>query len=159
MSIESRQFHLVVSMADLFEWSDDDIPHLLNDWVQIIDLLGFDVNEITALYDLYFDMTPIGEGNVHVFISDDQPENTMAFDLYRGQTDQLDIIEIVIRASSVRVSQAKSLLRHAFDLASCQIQYEEGDFLHAFNQITHVEGYPKMIKESGFLQRILTTRS
>lgn len=53
VSIESRQFHLVVSMTDLFRWSDDDIPHLLNDWVQIIDLLGIDVKEITALYDVY----------------------------------------------------------------------------------------------------------
>ncbi|UZJ62356.1 hypothetical protein OKW98_11865 [Pseudomonas sp. KU26590] len=159
MIIESRQFHLVVSMPDLFEWSDDDVPHLLDDWVQIIDLLGFDVEKITALCDLYFDRTPIGEGNVHAFISDDQPENTMAFDLYRGQTDQLDIIGIVIRVSGDRVSQAKSLLRHAFDLASCQIQYEEGAFLHAFKEMTHVEGYPKLIKESGFRQRILNTRN
>jgi len=84
-------------MTDLFKWSDDDIPYLLNDWVQIIDLLGFDVKEITALYDLYFDMTPIGEGNVHVFISDDQPENTMAFDLYRALCLQIRYVSFLYR--------------------------------------------------------------
>ncbi|WP_338525241.1 hypothetical protein NUH87_06255 [Pseudomonas batumici] len=155
MLIESRQFRLVVSLVDLFHWPDDDIPVLLDGWRRVIELLGFDEAEIAALYDLYFDGTPIGQGDVHAFINNTQPENMMAFDLYRGLTDQLDVIAVVISVSRERVTQVKPLLRQVFDLASCQIHYEEGSLLQAFKEMTNVEGYPKVIEESGYRQQFL----
>lgn len=158
MIINSRQFRLVISITDLFQWSDDDIPSLLGTWTQMIELLGLNETEIAALYYLYFDSTSIGQGNVYAFISDAQPENRLVFDLYRGLTDQLDIIEIMVSVSRELVIPTKSLLRHAFDLASHQIHYEEGNFLKAFKDAIDVEGYPKMIEESSYCQQLLITR-
>ncbi len=155
MLIDSRQFRLVISLTDLFHWPDDDVPVLLDDWRRAIELLGFDEVEITALYDVYFDGTPIGQGDVHAFINKAQPENTLIFDLYRGLTDQLDIIAVAISVSGERITQIKSLLRQVFDLASCQIHYEEGSFLQAFKEMTNVEGYPKVIRESAYHQQLL----
>lgn len=145
-------------MPDLLDWSDDDAPSLSDDWKRVTQLLGFDEREITALYDVYFDKTPIGEGHVYAFINDGQPENLLAFDLYRDLTDQLDIISIVISASRDRATEVKRLLRQIFDLASCQIHYEEGASLQAFKEMTHIEGYPKVIEANGYLQRIQITR-
>jgi len=155
MLIDSSQFRLVISFSDLFHWPDDDVPVLLDDWRRVIELLGFDESEIAALYDLYFDETPIGQGDVHAFINNAQPENTLIFDLYRGLTDQLDIIAVAISVSRERITQAKLLLRHVFDLASCQIHYEEGRFLQTFKEMTNAEGYPKVIGESAYHQQLL----
>lgn len=118
MIIDSRQFRLVISITDLFQWSDDDTPFLLGTWAQMIELLGLDESEIAALYDLYFESTSIGQGDVYAFISHAEPENRLLFDLYRGLTDQLDIIEIMVSASRELVIPAKFLIRQAFDLAS-----------------------------------------
>jgi hypothetical protein len=158
MIIDSRQFRLVISMTDLFQWADDDTPSLLDTWTQMIQLLDLDETQIAALYHLYFDSTSIGQGNVYVFINDAQPENRLVFDLYRGLTDQLDIIEIMVSISRALVIPTKSLLRHAFDLASHQIHYEEGNYLKAFKEAIDVESYPKMIEESGYCQQLLITR-
>lgn len=154
MLIESRQFRLVISLTDLFRWPDDEVPVLLDEWRRVIELLGFDVAEIAALYDLYFDETSIGQGDVHAFIHNAQPENMLVFDLYRGLTDQLDIIAVAINVSGARVTEVKSLLRKVFDMASCQIHYEEGSFLHVFEEMTNVEGYPKVIGESAYHQQL-----
>lgn len=157
MIIDSRQFRLVISITDLFQWSDDDTPFLLGTWAQMIELLGLDESEIAALYDLYFESTSIGQGDVYAFISHAEPENRLLFDLYRGLTDQLDIIEIMVSASRELVIPAKFLIRQAFDLASHQIHYEEGNFLQAFKDAIDAEGYPKMIEESNYCQQLLIT--
>ncbi|WP_456021704.1 hypothetical protein [Pseudomonas protegens] len=158
MSIDSRQFSLVISISDLFQWSDDDIPSLLGSWTQMIELLGLNKTKIAALHDLYFDSTLIGQGSVHAFVSDVEPENTMVFDLYRELTDQLDIIQVLVSVSKALVIPAKSLLRQAFDLASYQIHYEEGNCLKAFEDAIDIENYPKMIEESNYDQQLLITR-
>ncbi len=155
MLIDSRQFRLVISFPDLFHWRDDDAPVLLDDWKRVIELLGLNEAEITALYDLYFDGTPIGQGDVHAFVNSAQPKNMLVFNLYRDLTDQLDIIAVIVSTSRERVTQVKPLLRQVFDLASCQIHYEEGSFLSAFKEITNAEGYPRVIGENAYRQQLL----
>lgn len=120
--------------------------------------IGGDETDVAALYDLYLERTSIGQGDVHAFINDAQPENKLVFDLYRGLTDQLDVIVVVVSASRDQAAPLKSLLRQAFDLASCQIHYEEGHLLQALTEMINVKGYPRIIKESGYRQQLLFTR-
>jgi hypothetical protein len=73
--IDSRQFRLVLSICDLFHWSDErSAPSLQKVWKQVVEQLGGDETDVAALYDLYFERTSIGQGDVHAFINDAQPE-------------------------------------------------------------------------------------
>lgn len=152
----SRQFRLALPLSDFYCWPADDAdPVLLREWREVIGLLYLDETRIADLYDLYFDQTPVGQGDVYVFLGNDQPESLLAFDLYRDPTDQLDIVTVGVCVPADAVTQIKSLLRSAFDQASCQIIYEEGNFLQRVQQMIDPSGYPKNIGNGAFLQRLL----
>lgn len=153
----SRQFRLVLSLSDLYCWPEDgDDPVLLREWKEIIGLLRLDESRIAALYDLYFDQTPAGQGDVHVFLNNDQSDGLLAFDLYRDLMDQLDIITVGICVPADVAAQIKSLLRSAFDQASCQILYEEGNSLRNVQQMIELTGYPRAL--GNFNQQLLFSR-
>ncbi|MDU4253103.1 hypothetical protein [Pseudomonas sp.] len=154
--VRVKQFRLVISMPDLYQWADDDAePVLLGEWREIIGLLRLNESRIAALYDLYFDQTPVGQGNVYVFLGNDQPESLLAFDLYREPTDQLDIVTVGVCVPADAVAQIKPLLRSAFDQASCQILYEEGNILQGVQQLIDPSGYPKSIGNGALHQQLL----
>lgn len=154
--VRVKQFRLVISMPDLCHWADDDAePVLLSEWRKIIGLLRLDESRIAALYDLYFDRTPTGHGDVYAFLSSHQPESLLAFDLYKDPTDQLDIVTVGVCAPSDAAAQVKPLLRSAFDQASCQILYEEGNILQRVQQMIDPRGYPKSFGNGAFRQQLL----
>lgn len=152
----SMQFRLALSLTDLYYWPEDGAdPALLPEWREIIGLLRLDESRIATLYDLYFDRTPTGQGDVYAFVSSHQPESLLVFDLYRDLTDQLDIVTVGVCAPADAVLQVKPLLRSAFDQASCQILYEEGNILQRVQQMIDPRSYPKSFGNGAFLQQLL----
>lgn len=155
-AIASRQFRLVLSISDLYCWSDDDSdPTLRSEWREIARLLGLDANKIAELYNLYFDRIEVGQGDLYKFVNDSLSEGMLAFNLYRDSTDQFDIIAISVSAPSETLVELKSLLRQAFDLASYQIRYEEGNVLPHFAE---PGVYTRRPGNGEFRQRLLITR-
>jgi len=143
-------------MSDLVVWSgdqDDDFsPHPAI--AALIATLGISVS-IRDLYVLYFDRTPVGAGDVHVFSSARADRNVFAIDMYRDLTDQLDIIAVGVRCEEVLVSIVKRDLRSLFDSASCQILFEEANCSVAFRSMIDAAKFPLSVGEHGYQQNLL----
>ncbi|EKE75247.1 hypothetical protein B3C1_08221 [Gallaecimonas xiamenensis 3-C-1] len=156
--IEAHQFYLAVSMSDLVNWHgnrDDDFE--ANKEIQsAVELLGLEV-DVKLLHNEYFNKIKVGQGDIYLFVSRCSPDNLFAIDMYRGLTDQLDIVTIFFRATPDLATAVKEKLRYFFDSASCQIAYEEANYLPRLQQLLNESRYPFLIEESNY-QQILTVR-
>ena len=159
MSLVANEFRIVVSMSDLVVWSGDQddkfSPHPALD--AITTSLGISV-DIKGLHALYFEATPIGTGDVHVFSSTSVPTNVFAIDIYRDLTDQLDVIAIGVRCDETAGSIVKASLRCLFDSASYQVCYEEANVLVAFRSMIDASKFPRSLGRHGYLQKLLVHR-
>lgn len=157
--IESHQFYLAISMADLVSWQgdgDDDLE-VRKEIQAVIDLMGLDV-DIRHMHEKYFFQLKVGQGDVYAFVNEHQPENVLAIDMYRGLTDQLDIVSIFVRSAPKIAVVVRAQLRGLFDAASCQVIYKEASVLPELQKLLDVSNYPFTLAESGYKQNLIVQR-
>lgn len=156
MQIIASEFRVAISMGDLVVWSgdhDDDFsPHPA--LVALLATLGVPVS-IRDLYVLYFDRTPVGAGNVHVFRAASDGANVFAIDMYRDSTDQLDIVALGVRCDELLAPIVKKYLRSLFDSASCQCLFEEANCSVAFRSMIDAANFPVSVGEHGYQQNLV----
>lgn len=157
--IESHQFYLAISMVDLVSWQgdgDDDLE-VRKEIQAVIDLMGLDV-DIRHMHVKYFFQLKVGQGDVYAFVNEHQPENFLAIDMYRGLTDQLDIVSIFVRSAPKNAVVVRAQLRGLFDAASCQVIYKEASVLPELQKLLDVRNYPFTLAESGYKQNLIVQR-
>ncbi|WP_122411762.1 hypothetical protein [Pseudomonas viridiflava] len=157
--IESHQFYLAISMADLVSWQgdgDDDLE-VRKEIQAVIDLMGLDV-DIRHMHEKYFFQLKVGQGDVYAFVNEHQPENVLAIDMYRGLTDQLDIVSIFVRSAPKTAVLVRAQLRGLFDAASCQVIYKEASVLPELQKLLDVSNYPFTLAKSGYKQSLIVRR-
>ncbi|WP_122428015.1 hypothetical protein [Pseudomonas viridiflava] len=157
--IESHQFYLAISMVDLVSWQgdgDDDLE-VRKEIQAVIDLMGLDV-DIRHMHEKYFFQLKVGQGDVYAFVNEHQPENILAIDMYRGLTDQLDIVSIFVRSAPKTAILVRAQLRGLFDAASCQVIYKEASVLPELQKLLDVSNYPFTLAESGYKQSLIVRR-
>jgi hypothetical protein len=156
VQIVASEFRVAISMSDLVVWSgedDDDFsPHPA--LVSLLATLGFSFS-IRDLYVLYFDRTPVGSGDVHVFRTKSADTNVFAIDMYRDSTDQLDIIALGVRCEELMTPVVKRDLRSLFDSASCQCRFEEANCSVAFRSMIDATKFPVSVGEHGYQQNLI----
>ena len=146
-------------MSDLVVWSGDQDDNFSSHPAldAVATSLGVSV-DIRGLHVLYFEATPIGTGDVHVFSRTSNPTNVFAIDMYRDLTDQLDVIAIGVRCEETARTIVKTSLRSLFDGASYQVCYEEANVLVEFRSMIAASNFPRSLGEHGYLQKLLVHR-
>ena len=158
-AIESLQFYLAISMVDLVTWQgdgDDDLE-VRKEIQAVIELMGLDV-DIRHMHEKYFFQLKVGQGDVYAFVNEHQPENFLAIDMYRGLTDQLDIVSIFVRSAPTIAVVVRAQLRGLFDAASCQVIYKEASVLPELQKLLDVRNHPFTLAESGYKQNLIVQR-
>ncbi|MBD8201717.1 hypothetical protein [Pseudomonas viridiflava] len=158
-AIESLQFYLAISMVDLVTWQgdgDDDLE-VRKEIQAVIELMGLDV-DIRHMHEKYFFQLKVGQGDVYAFVNEHQPENFLAIDMYRGLTDQLDIVSIFVRSAPKIAVVVRAQLRGLFDAASCQVIYKEASVLPELQKLLDVRNHPFTLAESGYKQNLIVQR-
>ncbi|TLN00171.1 hypothetical protein FDZ73_20235 [bacterium] len=157
-TIPARDFCLAVSMSDLVTWfgdGDDDFSE--NEALKAaLSALGVTV-DLRALYVSYFERTSVGTGDVHVYQPAENSKNVFAVDLYRDLTDQMDIVSFAVGCDEHCLPIVRDKLRSFFDGASCQVHYEEANYLPRLRSMIDAETYPFIIDESGYKQQFHRT--
>ncbi|WP_122667904.1 hypothetical protein [Pseudomonas viridiflava] len=154
-AIESLQFYLAISMVDLVTWQgdgDDDLE-VRKEIQAVIELMGLDV-DIRHMHEKYFFQLKVGQGDVYAFVNEHQPENFLAIDMYRGLTDQLDIVSIFVRSAPKIAVVVRAQLRGLFDAASCQVVYKEANILPELKEALDIGRYPITVGDSPYNQNI-----
>jgi hypothetical protein len=154
-AIRAREFRLGVSMVDLVTWlGDGDNDIYENENLKIVlDTLGIAV-DLRALYAAYFEKTSIGSGDVYAFRPNKESKNVFAVDMYRGLTDQMDIVSLAVGCEEQCLSIVRRELRSFFDSASCQVHYEEASYSAYLHSMLDQSTYPVIIEESGYEQKL-----
>lgn len=154
-TIRARDFCLTVSMVDFVAWfGDGDNDFSENEALRVVlNTLGVTV-DLRALYAAYFERTSVGSGDVYVYRPDKGSKNVFAVDLYRGLTDQMDIVSFAVGCDEHCFPVIRSQLRSFFDEASCQVHYEEASNLSRLWRMIDPRSYPILIEESGYEQQL-----
>ena len=153
--IRAHDFCLVVSMTDFVTWPSDEGKELsenkeLHSALNVLDIYI----DLRTLHANYFERTPIGSGDVYVYHPNKDSTNIFAVDLYRGLTDQLDIVSFAVRCEERCLTVVRSKLRSFFDQASCQVHYEEASYSPRLRKMIDPKTYPVIIDESGYEQQM-----
>lgn len=150
--VYANEFDICVSMSDLVSWTEDEqFPNA--DLKAALSAAGIEL-DVAKLHDFYFDSTPIGAGDVHV-CSSAANESTVAIDLYRELTDQLDLIVVCLKIDKALLNIALPLLRRFFDAAECQVLFSETNHSTRFRSLTDESRYPLLVGENGYRQQII----
>lgn len=150
--VYANEFDICISMADLVSWVEDE--HSPNsDLEAALSAAGIDL-DIAKLYDDYFECTPIGAGDVHVYSSFEN-ESFMVIDLYRDLTDQLDLITVSLKIDKPLTHLVLPLLRRFFDAAECQILFSQSTHSQRLRSLTNESRYPLPMGENGYRQQII----
>lgn len=155
MTIQSADFAVSVSATDFVAWKGEgDADYIGNPFlVQVLSLLTIPADPAT-LYEKYFELPVVGNGDVLFYKSTFNGESIFAVNMYRDVYDQLDILTFGIRtrknAIGVRVS-----LRAFFDSAQYQVHYEEGGILSSVSSLIDSHSYPKTLAQRGYVQRMV----
>jgi hypothetical protein len=159
MNIVASEFRVSISMSDLVVWSGDQDDNFSSHpaLVALTATLGVSV-DIGGLYALYFDTTPVGCGDVHVFSSSSADTNVFVIDMYRDSTDQLDIVAIGVRCEEVLAPIVKRDLRSLFDSASCQVCFEEANYSVAFRSMIDATRFTRSFEDHGYQQNLIVHR-
>ncbi|WP_092295553.1 hypothetical protein [Pseudomonas sp. NFIX28] len=148
----ANEFDICVSMPDFVTWAEDE--HIPNaDLAVALKAMGIALN-ITELYDTYFDDTPVGAGDVHIYPSAEN-ESFLVMDLYRDLTDQLDIVSFSLRVDQSALYLALPHLRRFFDAAECQIAFRQSSHSQQLRSLIDGGRYPVLFDESGYLQTLI----
>lgn len=150
--VYANEFDICVSMSDLVSWVEDE--HSPNsDLEAALSAAGIDL-DIVKLYDDYFECTPIGAGDVHVY-SSFANESFMVIDLYRDLTDQLDLITVSLKIGKPLTHLVLPLLRRFFDAADCQVLFSQSTHSQRLRSLTDESRYPLPMGENGYRQQII----
>ena len=154
MSIKSNDYSLVISASDLVIWVGNEDKHCkANPYlVSALNLLDIYIDPVD-LYNQFFENRNAGTGDVYLFSNGGKENSYFAIDMYRGLTDQLDIIEIVFRAKENQ-EKVKITLRSFFDTVTYQVNFEESHISSRINEIINIDSYPKKMEESGYMKKI-----
>ncbi|WP_374410413.1 hypothetical protein [Hydrogenophaga sp.] len=154
MSIVACEFSGCVSASDLVSWRDSD-NYVSNEALSLA-LASLGINaDPCALHQRFFDQTLVGYGDVYLFASKEDPLGLFVIDLYRGLTEQLDLVSFGFRCSANRVVAIKALVRRFFDSAEYQIGYEEGSAIARLRYLVDRDNYPRKVQESGYIQQLI----
>lgn len=102
-----------------------------------------------------FGEAPVGAGDVWMFTSRQDPQNVFIIDLYRGLTDQLDLVVFSARCAEGRAPLVKQHFRRFFDDAAYQVGYEEANVNASFRLHADRRRYPHVVPESGYAQQFI----
>lgn len=155
MTIQSSDFAVSVSATDFVAWKGEgDTDYIGNPFlVQVLNLLMIPADP-AALYEKYFELPVVGNGDVLFYRNTFNGESIFAVNMYRDVYDQLDILTFGIRtkknAMGVRVA-----LRAFFDSAEYQVRYEEGGILSSVSSLIDSNSCPKTIVQGGYLQHMV----
>jgi len=154
--IKTQNFFLIASMPDLVSWIgvEEDTCISNPDLRDALNKLDIQVN-LVELYERFFSDIPVGKGDVYLFPSSNREGNFFAIDLYRGITDQMDIVNIGLRCRVELIPEIARSVRSFFDSASCQVHYEQASFCKSLNEMTDSERYPITIEETGYKQQLV----
>lgn len=153
--VYDNEFDICVSMSDLVSWVGDE--HSPNaDLEAALSAAGIEL-DIAKLYDHYFEDTPIGAGDVHVY-SSAVSESLLVIDLYRDMTDQLDLITASLRIDKTQLNFSTPLLRLFFDAAECQVLFSQSTHSKRLHSLIDESRYPFLINESGYRQQIIVRK-
>ncbi|MCQ2999758.1 hypothetical protein NLO98_08310 [Pseudomonas syringae] len=151
-SIYANEFDICVSISDLVSWVDDE--HTPNtDLAAALSLAGIDL-DLAKLYDCYIEGTPIGTGDVHVY-SSELNKSLLVMDLYRGLTDQLDLVSASLRLDTDLVESLLPRLRRFFDAADCQVLFRQSNHSQQLRSLLDQSRYPSLVDESGYRQHLI----
>lgn len=150
--VYANEFDICVSMSDLVSWvGDEHSPSA--DLEAALSAAGIDL-DIAKLYDDYFEYTPVGAGDVHVY-SSSVNESFMVIDLYRDLTDQLDLITVSLKIDKPLTHLVLPLLRRFFDAAECQVLFSQSTHSQRLRSLTDESRYPLPMGENGYRQQII----
>jgi hypothetical protein len=139
-------------MSDLVSWVGDE--HSPNaDLEAALSAAGIEL-DIAKLYNHYFEHTPIGAGDVHVY-SSAVSKSLMVIDLYRDLTDQLDLITVSLKIDKPLAHLVLPLLRRFFDAAECQVLFSQSTYSQRLRSLTDESRYPLPMGENGYRQQII----
>ncbi|UZE36883.1 hypothetical protein LOY69_10455 [Pseudomonas sp. B21-059] len=148
----ANELDLCVSMSDFVTWVEDEcIPNA--DLAAALKAMGVTLN-ITELYDTYFDDTPVGAGDVHIYPSAEN-KSFLVIDLYRELTDQLDIVTASLKIESELLTLVLPHLRRFFDAAECQVAFRQSSHSQQLRSLIEEGRYPVLIDESGYRQQLI----
>jgi hypothetical protein len=154
MPIVACEFSGCVSASDLVSRRDPE-NYVSNESLSLA-LASIGINaDPRALHDQFFDETQLGYGDVFLFTSKEDPQGLFVIDLYRGLTDQLDLVSFGLRCSANRVVAVKALVRRFFDSAEYQVGYEEGSVIPRLRDLIDRSSYPRKVQESGYVQQLI----
>lgn len=150
--VHANEFDICVSMSDLVSWREDE--HFPNaDLEAALSAAGIEL-DIAKLYDFYFDCTPMGAGDVHVY-SSAANGSAMAIDLYRELTEQLDLIVVCLKIDKVLLNVALPFLRRFFDAAECQVLFSQTSHSARLRSLTDESRYPLLVGKNGYRQQMI----
>lgn len=150
--VYANEFDICVSMSDLVSWVGDE--HSPNaDLEAALSAAGIEL-DIAKLYNHYFEDTPIGAGDVHVY-SSAVSESLMVIELYRDLTDQLDLITVSLKIEKPFTHLVLPLLRRFFDAAECQVLFSQSAHSQRLRSLTDESRYPLPMGENGYRQQIV----
>ncbi|NBF03974.1 hypothetical protein GV819_16900 [Pseudomonas sp. Fl5BN2] len=148
----ANEFDICISMPDFVTWIEDE--HIPNaDLAAALNVMGIMLN-ITELYDAYFDDTPVGAGDVHIYPSTEN-ESFLVIDLYRDPTDQLDIVTASLKIEPAVLHLTLPHLRAFFDGAECQVALRQSSHSQQLRSLIDDSRYPALVDESGYQQQLI----
>ena len=154
LSHKCKDFLIAISASDLVNWTgDEDENCIANPYlVSALNLLDIAIDPVN-LYEQFFSNTNSGRGDVYLYQNHYKTPSYFLIDMYRGITDQMDIIQIAIRAE-INSTQVKVALRGFIDTVQNQFCYEESNISSRVQKLLDMDSYPKNIEESGYQQNI-----
>ncbi len=150
--IIANEFDICVSISDLVSWTEDE--HFPNpDLEAVLNAAGIEI-DVAKMYDDYFEDTPVGAGDVHVY-SSVLNESFLVIDLYRDLTEQLDVVTASLKIDKSLLNFALPSLRRFFDSAECQVTFAQSSHSRQLHSLIDESKYPLLVTESGYLQQII----
>jgi hypothetical protein len=159
LSHKCKDFLIATSASDLVNWTGDtDEDCISNPYLVVaLNLLDITIDPV-ILYDQFFSNVKSGRGDVYLYKNHHETPSYFAIDMYRGLTDQVDIIQIAIRAN-INSNKIKVALRSFMDTIENQFCYEESHISLRVSDILDINSYPKNIEESGYKQSVHEIKS
>ncbi|MDY8022005.1 hypothetical protein [Paenibacillus polymyxa] len=136
-------FFATISITELVDYPDDDNDYYEEHFLirEIVSTLKIDF-PIKQIYERYFDDS-INTGDVLLFKSKKDSNNSILIDTFKDPYDQLDLVRFGVQITSNDIDKIRVLFRQLYDKSSILINYHEGQGI--LNEICTPARYPKQI--------------